>query len=147
MQDDVKARNSQLIRALYEDWLSHGRFEELQDSIADDYVGPNGERGAAGFATTMNGLRSAFPDIRFQVEDLIAEPDKVAVRWRWQAIHAGEFRGLEASHRRVENTGIAIYHLRHGKIVRSWLETDRLGALQQIGALPAGVGASPPRSN
>lgn len=46
MQDDVKARNSQLIRALYEDWLSHGRFEELQDSIADDYVGPNGERAA-----------------------------------------------------------------------------------------------------
>lgn len=147
MQDDVKARNGKLIRALYEDWLSHGRFDELQDSVADEYVGPNGEKGAAGFAATMNGLRSAFPDIRFQVEDVIAELDKVAVRWRWQATHAGEFRGLEATHRRVENTGIAIYHLRHGKIVRSWLETDRLGALQQMGALPAGTGASSLRSN
>jgi len=40
------------------------------------------------------------------------------------------------THKRVTNTGIVIYQFRDGKVVRNWLETDRLGALQQIGAVP-----------
>ena len=101
-------------------------------------MGPNGERGPAGFAATFQDLRCGFPDITFTIEDLLAERDRVAVRWRWNATHAGQFRSFAATNRHVANTGIAIYELRDGRVTRAWLETDRLGALQQIGAIGQG---------
>jgi predicted ester cyclase len=138
-----------MIRRLYEDCINPGRLELLDELVSADYVGPRGERGAAGFATTISGLRAAFPDIHFTLDDLFASDasaDRVTVRWRWQATHAGTFQSpagsFPATGKRLTNTGIAIYQLAGGKIVRAWLESDRLGALQQLGALPAAFGAA-----
>lgn len=135
--------NQQIVRSLYEDVINPGRLERMPELVADDYVGANGERGPAGFTSTVAGLRAAFPDIHFTVEDLVGDGDRVAVRWVWHATHAGPFRGIAATGKPVTNTAIAIYQLAGGKIVRAWLESDRLGALQQIGAVPA-LPAPPP---
>jgi len=126
--------NRAMVRHLYEACINQGRLDLLNEIIGEDYVGPAGDRGPAGFSATLADLRDAFPDITFTIEDVVAEPHKVAVRWRWQATHAGQFRTFAATGRAVTNTGIAIYEVRDGRIVRAWLETDRLGALQQIGA-------------
>jgi len=127
--------NRAMVRRLYEACINSGQRDALDEIIGEDYVGPAGDRGPAGFSATLAELRQGFPDITFTIEDLVAEPDKVAVRWRWQGTHAGQFRTFRPSGRLVTNTGIAIYEIRNGRIVRAWLETDRLGALQQIGAL------------
>lgn len=47
-----------------------------------------------------------------------------------------DFRGFTATHERMTNSGISIYQMRGGKILRAWIEMDRLGFLAQIGALP-----------
>jgi len=85
-------------------------------------------------------------DVRFTIEDLIAEGDRVVVRWRWRATHAGTFNGHPATGKAVSNTGTVIYQLAGDKIVRAWLEADRLGVLQQIGAVADTVSrpAAPP---
>jgi steroid delta-isomerase-like uncharacterized protein len=127
--------NRALVRRLYEACINPGRLDALNEIIGDDYVGPAGDRGPAGFRATLAELRQGFPDITFTIDDVVADPHKVAVRWRWQATHAGPFRTFPPSGRLVTNTGIAIYEIRDGRIVRAWLETDRLGALQQIGAI------------
>ena len=101
--------------------------------LSDDYIGANGEEGPAGFETTIKALRMGFPDIRFTLEDVIADADRVAVRWTWRATHLCQFRTFAATGKTVTTTGIAIYQIRNDTLVRSWLETDRLGALQQIG--------------
>jgi predicted ester cyclase len=108
-------------------------------------VGGQGARGPSGFAGNVDELRAGFPDIRFTVHDLVAEDDRVAVRWTWEATHAGTFRGWAPTGRRVTNSGNAIYQLAGGKIVRVWLETDRLGFFQQIGVIPESLvpGARP----
>jgi steroid delta-isomerase-like uncharacterized protein len=82
------------------------------------------------------GLRTAFPDIRYTVEDLIAEGDRVAIRWRWSGTHRAPFRGIPVSQKQVSDSGIAIYRFQDGRIVQTWLETNRLGFLQQIGVVP-----------
>ena len=84
--------------------------------------------------------------MRFTIEDLIAEGDRVVVRWRWRATHAGTFNGHPATGKAVSNTGTVIYQLAGDKIVRAWLEADRLGVLQQIGAVADTVSrpAAPP---
>jgi predicted ester cyclase len=137
--------NKQVIHRLYEDCINPGRLELLAELVSDAYVGPRGERGAAGFATTITGLRAGFPDIHFTIDDLVAEADRVTVRWTWHATHAGTFVSpagrFAATGKPIANTAIAIYQLADHKIVHAWLESDRLGVLQQIGALPAGFGA------
>lgn len=77
--------------------------------------------------------------LRFTLHDLVAERDLVALRWTWEATHTGTFRIWRPSGKRVTNSGIVIYQLEQGKVVRVWLETDRLGVLQQIGVIPAGL--------
>ena len=135
--------NKQAVRRLYEDCINPGRLDRLAELIADDFVGPHGERGPTGYAATVTGLRTGFPDIRFTVEDIIAEADRVAIRWTWHATHTGPFGGLALTGKPITNTGIAIYQLANHKIIRTWLETDRLGALQQLGAVPAATGKPP----
>src|SRR4051794_20814589 len=76
----TEAANQQLIRRLYDDCITSGRLELLPELIADDYIGPRGERGPEGFAGPLRGLRAGFPDIHFTVEDLIAQGDRVSVR-------------------------------------------------------------------
>lgn len=129
------AHNKQLMRAVYEDHINTGRLEPLADLVSADYVSPTGERGPASFLANIAELRAGFPDIRFTIDQLIGEADRVVVQWSWQATHTGTFRGVAPTGKRITNSGIAIYQLAGGKIVRNWLETDRLGALQQMGAL------------
>lgn len=137
MTADHAAENKQAVRRLYEEYINAARPELLPELVDPDYVGPQGERGPGGFAGTIDGLRGALPDLRFTLDDLVAEGDRVAVRWTWTGTHTGPFRGLAPSHRRVTNAGIAIYALRGGKVVGAWLQSDRLGFFQQIGVVPA----------
>ena len=128
--------NKQLVRRLYEDCLNTGKTELLTELLADDFIGSRGEKGPAEFAHTVAMLRDGFPDLKFQVEDLIAEDDRVAARWSMQATHTGPFVGFAASGKPVTQTAIVIYRVRDGKITRAWLQSDRLGVMQQIGAVP-----------
>lgn len=136
-------QNKAVVRALYENVLNTGRLELLDDLIADDFVGVNGARGPAGFAATVTGLRQAFPDIQWTVEDVVAEDDKVVIRWTWHGTHHGAFRGYAASHNAVTNHAIAMYELRDTKIVHTWIESDQLGFLQQIGVVPHDLSPGP----
>jgi predicted ester cyclase len=81
-------------------------------------------------------LGSAFPDIHYTIDDVLAEDDRVAIRWHWSGTHRGSYRGVEPTERSLTNAGAAIFRLRSGKIVTAALETDRLGFLQSIGVVP-----------
>lgn len=129
-------RNRTSVRILFEDYINAGRRDLLPELVDDEFQGAQGETGTAGFEGAIDNLRSGIPDIRFTLEDLIAEADRVVARWTWSGRHAGTFRGIAASNRQVSNGGIGIYQLRDARLVRAWMQTDRLGFLQQIGALP-----------
>ena len=79
---------------------------------------------------------SSFPDLKRPVEDLIAEDDKVVARWSSVGTHSGDFMGTPPTGKTVRTTGITIFRLADGKIVEEWSESDMLGMLQQVGALP-----------
>jgi predicted ester cyclase len=115
-------RNKQTVRSVYEQCINRGRLELLPELIAADYVGPQGDAGPTGYRNTIEDLRRGFPDIQFRIEQLIAEGDRVVVRWSWNGRHNGTFRSFAPSHALISNSGIAIYQLRDGKLVRGWLE-------------------------
>jgi predicted ester cyclase len=81
-------------------------------------------------------LRKAFPDIRFTIEQTVADAEMVVARWRAVATHQGEFLGAAPTNRRVEFTGMSMMKIVDGKIARGWDNWDQLALLTQIGAAP-----------
>ena len=81
-------------------------------------------------------FRRGFPDVVSIIEDLIAEGNKVAARWRARATHQGEYVGIPPTGKEVEFTGISVYRIEGDRIAESWTEEDDLGLMRQIGAVP-----------
>ena len=79
---------------------------------------------------------AAFPDIQHTLEDQLAEGDKVAVRLTIRGTQQGEFQGIPATGKAITMTSLNILHFANGKIAEQWVETDNLGLLQQLGAIP-----------
>ena len=128
--------NKALVRALYEDCINGRDLDRLETLVAPDFIGARGERGPREFRATIEAVLTGFPGVRFELHDVFGEDDKVAVRWTFRAVHGGRFVGLAPSHADVTQEGNVIYQVRAGRITRAWLQADRLGVLQQIGALP-----------
>jgi len=139
MPDPTQDDNKRTVTKLFETCFNLDDMVVLDQVVSPDYVGPQGGKGPAGFREVIVGLRSAFPDIHYTIDDLVAENGKVAVRWHWSGTHQAAFRGHPATHKAVSNTGAGIFRLQSGKIVAATLETDRLGFLQQVGAVPLDV--------
>jgi steroid delta-isomerase-like uncharacterized protein len=89
-----------------------------------------------GYKMIQAGTLAGFPDFHVAIEDLLADGDKVVMRFLITGTHQGPFMGVPASGVKVHVTGISIFRLANGKIVEHWGEEDALGWLQQIGGLP-----------
>lgn len=79
----------------------------------------------------------AFPDWNVEIDQTIVQGESVAVRWHARPTHLGPFRGLAPTGRTVTVTGINVYAIDGDRISHEWEQTDSLGLLQQLGALPA----------
>ena len=132
--------NTAVIRRLYEEVFVQWKLDVLDELVSPDFVGhempPGTPRGPEGFKQFYGSLRSAFPDITYQVDDIVSERDKVVVRWTWRCTHTGEFLGVPATGKHATVTGIAIYRVANGKCAERWVELNLLGLLQQLGATP-----------
>jgi steroid delta-isomerase-like uncharacterized protein len=80
---------------------------------------------------------SAFPDLSFTVEDVLADGDKVVTRWTGRGTHQGEIEEFgPPTGKQIEIKGITIHRFEEGKIVEEWERYDILGLLQQLGLVP-----------
>ncbi len=141
--------NKQVIRTLYEKILNQRHLEELSTVIDDSYTGVRGQKGAEGFKATVTGLITAFPDIQWHIEDLIAEDDKVTVRWKWTGTFQHPFRGIAPTQKTITNEAMVVYQLRKGKAIAAWIQSDQLGFLIEAGVIspsviPGGTGQPTP---
>lgn len=98
-----------------------------------ELIAPEGIRDY--FATIF----AAVPDWRFEVLDMVAEGDQVAVRWRAAGTFSGKgkFQGLAPNGRPIELEGADVLTVEDGKIVSNHAYTNGIVFAQQVGALPA----------
>ena len=82
-------------------------------------------------------FRSAIPGLRVVVEDMIAEGDKVAVRYTLEGTHEGELFGVPPMGRRLSIKSISVERVSDGKIREHWRVSDSLDMMQQLGVIPA----------
>jgi predicted ester cyclase len=141
MTDAIAAANKELVRRFYTEVYVNWNM-----ALADDVVSPQftshdwplgGPTGPKAFRDYYSAIRSALPDARYEVDDLIAEGDRVVVRWRLLGTHKGAFRGIAPTGRPITLKGIAIYRLEDGKLMERWVASDVHGALEESGALSA----------
>ena len=134
--------NRDLVRALHEIWNT-GDVDRIGDVYAEDFVAhwpPSSEiperRGLDGVRFGVARIRTAFPDWRETILDLVCEGDKVATRYVSTGTHEGRFWGLTATGRRVEIHEISIYRIADGRVAEQWCLFDELARLKQIGVSP-----------
>jgi predicted ester cyclase len=116
--------------------------------VIDQYFSPEVICYTGGSSEPVRGLeankqmdayfRSVFSDIRYTVQDIIADGDTVAVRRSWSMKHTGAFMGIAPTGKVLSGTAIDIMRIVGGKIVEQWTESDNLNFMQQLGAIPAG---------
>jgi steroid delta-isomerase-like uncharacterized protein len=93
-------------------------------------------RGPDSVKRVVTMYRTAFPDLRMTVDDVIASDDKVVLRWHSEGTHRGELAGLAPTGIHGSVSGISIDRWQDGKIVELWAEWDNMGLARQLGAAP-----------
>jgi predicted ester cyclase len=94
-------------------------------------------RGPEGVLQLHDVLMPAFPDMRLDLEDLVAEGEKVLVRLVIRATHTGPFGAMAATGRTIRVPVLDLFQVRDGVLIEHWAQLDNLGMLKQLGALPA----------
>lgn len=140
MIEDNKAR----IREFLDRVLSSGDISATGDYFHADMVEevpfPGQGPGLAGLEETLTALRAAFPDMRWRVDEQIAEDNRVLTRFVWEGTHRGHFLGMPPTNRTVSVWGMVIDQFDGTKVKSTRILMDTMSLMQQLGALPAAPG-------
>lgn len=135
----MSEQNKKIAQHVIEEVLNRQNYAAADELLASDFIGhtqPQDIQGAEGLKQFYIELHQAFPDFHCNVEDQIAEGDRVVTRWTARGTHKAEFMGIPATGKQGNVTGIYIDRLVNGKIVETWTEWDALGMMQQLGVIP-----------
>lgn len=130
-----------LVRRYYDDALTPGNWTALEALVAPDFVEHEALWGIpatrAGLRQKYELLRTGFPDLRFDVEDLLMDEDKVVARVSVSGTHSGVFMGQPPTGQHFSVTSINIFRVRSGQIVEHWGVFDQMGMLAQLRVFPS----------
>lgn len=136
-------RNKAIVQRFLQDVFNRQNPGAVADTCSKLFAWHGGSLGEAhgsgAFMNVLSTLFHAFPDFELDVLDLMAETDRVTVRFSMRATHRGEFQGVPPTFRRISGGGTSIYRLDDDKIVEEWWQGDVLALLQQMDAAPSTV--------
>jgi steroid delta-isomerase-like uncharacterized protein len=131
----IEERNKAIAMRVFEEIFNQGRFEVANEIYSPDFQN-HGYHRTVDLKTDQDAVhaeKQAFPDLRMQVERLIAEGDFVTALWTFRATHThGGYAGLPATGTPIEMRGITIWRIVDGKIREEWSCFDELGAYTQL---------------
>ncbi len=115
-----------------------GNLEKFRDlmtpHVRDHDPAPDQGPGPEGFISFFTTMRTAFPDLKVEVEHLVADEENVAFAYTVTGTHKGDFMGVPATNKTIRARGVQISRFENGKITERWGSSDELGILKQIGA-------------
>ena len=113
-------------------------IDELCDpGLVDHNPAPGEEPTLAGFKEKVAGFKTLFPDIKEDLQDVVAGGDTVATRWVVTGSLQQEFMGIPAAGQAIRVEGMNFYRLRDGHVTDIWTQFDGVALMQQLGAPPA----------
>jgi steroid delta-isomerase-like uncharacterized protein len=137
----MSTANKELVRRVYDEVINGGNVALIDELFAADFVDheefPGLEGGREGVKQFFTMMRTAFPDLRMAIDDLIAEGDKVVARATMSGTHKGEFMGMDPSGKQFRVSAIDVVRFADRKAVEHWGITDAAAMMEQLGAVPA----------
>ena len=133
--------NARIARDNMEAWNSHDP-NRLAKGVDQNFIGesdtlPSPINGPQGLAQFMGVYVTAFPDLRFEIEQQLAEGDFVVTRWVATGTHRGDLMGIPPTGRQAVTHGCTVSQFKNGKDLHDWIYWDSGNLLRQLGVLPA----------
>jgi steroid delta-isomerase-like uncharacterized protein len=118
--------------------VNTGNYGLFRDVVASDCVdhdpAPGQVPGPDGYRSLFADMRRAFPDLKVELAELVADEEAVAFAYTLTGTQGGPLMGIAPTGKKVNIRGLQISKFRDGKMVERWGSSDQLGMLQQIGA-------------
>jgi predicted ester cyclase len=139
--------NKTLVRRYLEEVLTAGRFALLDEIFSPEFVdrtpgAPANVRGPEAIRASQRRARQLFEDIRYTVDDLVAEGDRVAARY---TVRATRKPTAEDAGKPIEVIGITLCRIADGKIQEAWIVNDQIELFRQLGYTLAPAPKEPPK--
>ena len=134
--------NEALAHRVYEAF-NQRNLEVLDELCTPDFLyhlGPMTIQGPEAYKQFLLKLITAFPDLKVTIEDTIADGDTVVARYILRGTHKGNYMGMPPTGKQITLTAMGITRIASGRAVEQWVNADDLGALQQLGVIPALAG-------
>jgi len=133
--------NKTVVRRLFEEVWNKGNLPVTDELFAPNYVHhdsstPDVGRGPESEKKRATLYRTAFPDLRLTIEDIIAEGETVMARWSCRGTHKGDLSGIAPTGKQFTISGISIARIANGKMAEGWVNWDTLGLMEQLGVVP-----------
>jgi predicted ester cyclase len=109
--------NKEIVRRFVTEALSGRNLSLADEVLAPNYVNRLTGADLAAFKGMLTGMSTALSDVRFEIDDLVAEGDSVVARWKMEATHTGSLMGETPTGKRVSSRGLTYYRLVNGQIV------------------------------
>jgi steroid delta-isomerase-like uncharacterized protein len=129
-------RNKAVVRRFIDEIFLGGNFDSVDELLTEDFTPHTWgsmQPGRDGLKQAIERVQSGISDERMEIEDMVAEGDRVAVRLTSSATHTGDFMGMPASGKRYEIGEIHIFRLRDGRVAEHWHQADFMGMMKQLG--------------
>jgi steroid delta-isomerase-like uncharacterized protein len=114
-------------KAIVQKWVQvwrEGNLAQIDEIFVHDYTVNGNPIGVAGVKQAVQMFHNALSDMSIELNDMISESNKIAVRWTVRGIHTGSFLGILASGKPLSLTGINIYQIADGKIIANHEQTN-----------------------
>jgi steroid delta-isomerase-like uncharacterized protein len=133
--------NKAVVRRFVEEVFNQGNLAAVDRFLAAEYRDANAlpgqEPGREGAKRAFSLYQEVFPDLRYTIEEMIAEGDTVVTRVTFRGTHRGAFLGIPPTNRQVSVPAVHVTRLVEGTIREHWSLMDDLGLMQQLGMVPA----------
>jgi steroid delta-isomerase-like uncharacterized protein len=133
--------NKNIVRRLVDEVWNKGNLSVADELFAPTYAHhdpstPDVGRGPESEKKRATLYRTAFPDFRLTIEDLMAEGETVVARWSCRGTHKGDLSGIAPTGKQFTISGLSYVRFAGGKMVEGWINWDALGLMQQLGVVP-----------
>ena len=137
----MSEQNKNAVRRLFEEVWNKGYVPVADELFAPTYTHhdsstPDVGRGPESEKKRATLYRTAFPDLRLTIEDIIAEGDAVMARWSCRGTHKGDLGEIAPTGKQFTISGVSIARVAGGKMAEGWINWDALGLMQQLGVVP-----------
>jgi steroid delta-isomerase-like uncharacterized protein len=138
----ASAQNKQLVEQIFQKVFNEGDVASVDKFLAADFVdheegAPGQKDGREGLKATVLMMRTAFPDLKVTIEDVVVEGDKVAARLTMSGTQKGEFMGMPSTGKSFSINAMDLFRIKDGRVTDHWGVSDIMAMGTQLGMMAA----------